>query len=247
MPSQFASGIYKIEHRDSSRCYIGSSNNIEVRWQKHIQALKRGTHHSKYMQRVWDKYGSEAFVFSVLLICSVDMLKEYEQVCLDGLKPKFNGTSSANSPVHRGQKLPPDWVAKVSASVQARYANGFKVVHPPRSESFRSRVSAQSKQRWEDPVIREKTTLAIQQSMTPEECIKKSERVKKLWENPEYRQKAIASRKGKAYNKGYKCTPDQIQNRKKAARISNMKRNYGESWKEEYVKRYPEFSGDVYA
>lgn len=78
-----------------------------------------------------------------------------------------------------------------------------------------------------------------------EECKRKSDRVKALWATPEYREKAVAARKGKAYNKGYKCTPEQVENRKKAARISNMKRNYGCGWKIEYAKRYPEFVGDL--
>lgn len=78
-----------------------------------------------------------------------------------------------------------------------------------------------------------------------EERKRKSERVKALWATPEYREKAVAARKGKAYNKGYKCTPEQVENRKKAARISNMKRNYGEMWKVEYARRYPEFVGDL--
>lgn len=78
-----------------------------------------------------------------------------------------------------------------------------------------------------------------------EERQKKSERVKALWATPEYREKAIAARKGKAYNKGYKCTPEQVENRKKAGRISNMKRIYGCAWMIEYAKRYPEFIGDL--
>lgn len=78
-----------------------------------------------------------------------------------------------------------------------------------------------------------------------EERQKKSERVKALWATPEYRERAIAARKGNAYNKGYKCTPEQVENRKKAARISNMKRNYGAEWKVEYARRYPEFVGDL--
>ena len=73
----------------------------------------------------------------------------------------------------------------------------------------------------------------------------RSERTKKLWGDPEYRERAISVRKGKAYNKGYKCTEEQILNRKKAARISNMKRNYGEQWKDEYARRYPEHVGDL--
>ena len=73
----------------------------------------------------------------------------------------------------------------------------------------------------------------------------RSERTKKLWLNPTYREKSIEARKGNTYSKGYKCTPEQVENRKRAARISNMKRNYGDNWVAEYVRRYPKNSGDV--
>lgn len=74
---------------------------------------------------------------------------------------------------------------------------------------------------------------------------KKSAAVAALWKDPEYRAKAVAARAGNAYCKGYKCTPEQVANRKRAARISNMKRNYGAGWKEEYIRRYPEHAEDV--
>ena len=82
-------------------------------------------------------------------------------------------------------------------------------------------------------------------AFTDEERKKKAERTKALWADPSYREKSINARKGNAYNKGYKCTPEQIENRKRAGRISNIKRNYGDTWKVEYARRYPEFIGDL--
>lgn len=83
------------------------------------------------------------------------------------------------------------------------------------------------------------------QIYSDEERAMRSERTKILWADPVYRERATSARVGNAYNKGYKCTEEQVLNRKKAARISNMKRNYGEGWKEEYTKRYPEHVGDL--
>jgi hypothetical protein len=80
---------------------------------------------------------------------------------------------------------------------------------------------------------------------SPEERVLRGARVKELWATEEYRNNAIAARKGKAYNKGYKCTPEQVENRKKAGRISNSKRKFGLNWKEHYVLKYPDFAGDV--
>lgn len=82
---------------------------------------------------------------------------------------------------------------------------------------------------------------------TPQAVTAKSLAAERLWANPEYRAKAVAARKGKAYSKGHKCTPEQIANRRKAGRISNMKRAHGERWVEEYLRRYPEHAGDIHA
>jgi hypothetical protein len=100
-------------------------------------------------------------------------------------------------------------------------------------------------ERWKDTVYAARVIQAICAAMTPEECALKSERAKKLWTDPEYRTKSIEVRKGHAWNKGYVCTPEQVLNRKKAARMSNMKRNYGTGWRSEYLRRYPEHVGDV--
>lgn len=80
---------------------------------------------------------------------------------------------------------------------------------------------------------------------TEEERRKRSERTRKLWADPVYRSRAVEARKGNSFSKGYKCTPTQVENRKRAARISNVRRNYGTGWKEEYIRRYPEHIGDL--
>lgn len=82
-------------------------------------------------------------------------------------------------------------------------------------------------------------------AFSEDERERRSERVRKLWADPVYRARATAARKGNAYAIGYKCTPAQTENRKKAGRISNMKRNYGEYWRDEYARRYPEHTGDL--
>ena len=105
------------------------------------------------------------------------------------------------------------------------------------------RVTVQK--RWEDENYRERQKAAYKAAMTPEECAAKSQRVTKLWADPVYRERAVAARKGKTYAKGFKCNPEQVENRKRAGRISNMRRNYGGDWKKEYVSRYPEHTGDV--
>lgn len=59
-------GIYKIKNKVNHKVYIGESVDIKARWSKHRSDLRKGTHHSKYLQTDWNRYGEKAFKFSVV-------------------------------------------------------------------------------------------------------------------------------------------------------------------------------------
>jgi group I intron endonuclease len=85
------SGIYKITNLTTSQIYIGSSVDVRRRMMKHKSLLKRGDHHSIFLQRSWDKYGEEAFDFELILkVPETSALLENEQKFIDDLKPEFN-------------------------------------------------------------------------------------------------------------------------------------------------------------
>lgn len=84
------SGIYKIEHRDSGRCYIGSAIDIGRRVSHHRCLLKRGKHHSRFLQASWDKYGADSFTFSTVCLYDEHLLLHVEQRFIDILSPEFN-------------------------------------------------------------------------------------------------------------------------------------------------------------
>lgn len=213
------SGVYIIQNTVSDKKYIGSARVIKRRFAQHRTALRGKCHQNKHLQAAWDLYGEAAFTFTVVLVCSPENMRGYEQLLLDGLKPEYNQSTSAYAGIPVGGTC---------------------------SNEHKQKVGLASAKRWKQDEYRAKVTKAIQQSMTADEKNKRSVRTKALWENPEYRAKAIEARKGNAYNVGYKCTPEQRLNRQRAARISNMKRNYGDGWVQEYTKRYPDFAGDVY-
>lgn len=81
------SGIYKIRNKLNNKIYIGSSANIKSRWACHVAQLNGQYHHSVYLQRSWNKYGSDNFIFEIIENCTVDKLLEIEQNYLDTLKP----------------------------------------------------------------------------------------------------------------------------------------------------------------
>lgn len=77
------SGIYGIQGPEG-KLYIGSAVDIVRRWRKHKYALNDGTHRNQYLQRAWDKYGSDNFSFIVLeYVQDQNKLLEAEQAYLD--------------------------------------------------------------------------------------------------------------------------------------------------------------------
>ena len=84
------SGVYQIKNRINGKCYIGSSVNLRHRQREHVRKLQRGKHRNRHLQRAFDKYGIETFVFSILEYVSSKKLIESEQHYLDVLKPEYN-------------------------------------------------------------------------------------------------------------------------------------------------------------
>lgn len=93
------SGIYKITNTANDKFYIGSSKYLQKRWEQHIKHLLTGKHHSQYLQRSWTKHGSSIFKFSIILYCEPFDLLRYEQFFITKLKPAYNVSISAISPM----------------------------------------------------------------------------------------------------------------------------------------------------
>jgi len=83
------SGIYTIASPSGKR-YVGSAVHFGRRWSIHRVQLRKGTHHSKALQRAFNKYGESGLVFRKLFICSKEDLLFYEQRTFDVLKPEYN-------------------------------------------------------------------------------------------------------------------------------------------------------------
>lgn len=79
-------GIYKIENKINKKVYIGQSVDIHKRWNAHRSELTRGVHYNDYLQRSWNKYGSDNFEFSVIEECKEDELDNREIYWIDFYK-----------------------------------------------------------------------------------------------------------------------------------------------------------------
>ena len=129
------SGIYKIVCSVTGKIYIGSSINLWQRKIAHWRDLRGRAHHSRHLQRAWDKYGEVAFVFEVLELVLSPFLIEREQYWLDKLRPYDH---------RRGFNISPT----------AGSCSGIK-----RSDEVRQMMSEREQTRWSDPEQRRRSGL----------------------------------------------------------------------------------------
>lgn len=83
------SGIYKITNSVNGKFYIGSSADIDYRWDEHKQYLNGGYHINPKLQNAWNFYGSDKFLFEIIEETSSEkiVLLDREQHYLDLFKP----------------------------------------------------------------------------------------------------------------------------------------------------------------
>ena len=58
--------IYEIKNKINNRSYIGCTTQLERRWREHKGSLERGKHENGLLQKDYNKYGKDAFVYSIL-------------------------------------------------------------------------------------------------------------------------------------------------------------------------------------
>lgn len=94
-------GIYQITNMVNGKVYVGSAVNFRTRFNGHIRDLRGNKHHSKYLQRAFNKYGSNSFEWEILKVIEKSenvttkqygkLLCKYEQFFIDTLDSYNNG------------------------------------------------------------------------------------------------------------------------------------------------------------
>lgn len=97
MSRTIKSGVYQIRNLTNHKLYIGSTINLRRRWFNHQSDLVQNKHHSIKLQRAWNKYGADVFVFEVLLYCDPENCLTYEQTTMDYYQPEYNICKVARS------------------------------------------------------------------------------------------------------------------------------------------------------
>jgi group I intron endonuclease len=100
-------GVYQIVDWIGGRQYVGSAADFHPRWQFHWSQLRRGIHHSAYLQRVYDKYGEDNLSIEILEVIEIPngwsdaeadgLIRGREQWWMDACQPVFNSHPAAGS------------------------------------------------------------------------------------------------------------------------------------------------------
>ena len=117
--------IYAISLADG-RAYVGSTFNTQQRQNAHYALLRRNAHHSPRLQNAWNKYGENAFSFSVLETA----------ICRD---------------IHERTALEAKWAALYGQLNTARSTNGITF---NKSKRFMDKLQQTLERRHADPQAR---------------------------------------------------------------------------------------------
>lgn len=78
MEFEHKSGIYKCTCIGNGKIYVGQSVDLKLRKSMHQSMLKHNRHYNSYLQRSYNKYGEDSFIWEVIEYCEKDKLNQRE-------------------------------------------------------------------------------------------------------------------------------------------------------------------------
>lgn len=89
-------GVFQVKNIANGKIFLGSSMNIEGPLNGHKYMLTIGSHRNEALQKEWNEFGADKFVFEVLEVAKVkddpnfnlsDELTLLEQIWVEKLQP----------------------------------------------------------------------------------------------------------------------------------------------------------------
>lgn len=119
--------IYKIINIKNSTSYIGCSKNFYNRKKEHLSKLKNNKHENKYLQRSWNKYGKDNFVFEIIekLDSELEMFQKEKLLILknNNLYNLAEGGQGGNTRINFTQAQHLNYNKKLSESILKSWKN----------------------------------------------------------------------------------------------------------------------------
>lgn len=186
-------GVYSIKCSANRKLYIGSSSRgCSQRWWDHKKALRTNTHHSVLLQRAWNKYGEQQFVFEMVEITIPDKAVVREQHYMDlyettNPQKGFNICSKAGS--CRGVIRTDEQRRKMSEAQRRR--------KPPSDETKRKMSESQRGKKMSPEAIEKTRRAHLGRKYSAEQRRANSERNKGKKLSPQHLQKLIDANRGR--------------------------------------------------
>jgi len=140
--------IYKILNLENNHCYIGSTTDFKERVRRHWRDLRKNKHHSVYLQKAYNKYKKDCFVFQIVEefdFISSEHLAEKELFYIQQIDPQYNMKHVEYNALrdckrvawNKGIKCPP------SAETSTARSNNIKTLWL--DDNFKNKVKEASK------------------------------------------------------------------------------------------------------
>ena len=109
------SGIYQIRNLVNDKVYVGSAVNLHRRKREHFTRLENNKHPNIKLQRAYNKYGSNNFIFEVIeIVDNKEFILSREQYYIDHLNVVNEGY---NINPTAGSNLGMQWSDEVKAKI----------------------------------------------------------------------------------------------------------------------------------
>ena len=202
-------GVYRIIHIASGRFYLGSSRNVEHRWKCHIRDLEAGSHHNRFLQRAYAKYGNRAFVFEIVQQSLESERLVWEQVYLDtawGSGKLYNISPIAGrGPSPRGKKRSPESVKKFKATMAAKSPEEKAAI----IEKMRETHMAISLERKRE--IYKRVSETFRATVAKKSAEERSAPIRAMWAARTSEERKVLAAKISAKNTGRKQSPEAVE------------------------------------
>lgn len=97
-------GIYSIANTINNKIYIGQSVDVKCRLRNHKWALRHNKHGNNHLQKSFNKYGENYFVFEIICECEEEQLDELERFYIsyyNCTNPKFGYNSETGGHMNK--------------------------------------------------------------------------------------------------------------------------------------------------
>lgn len=153
------SGVYIIENIINGKWYIGSSLKLNTRYQLHMNSLKRKVHHNWKLQRDFNKYGEDTFIYKILLFLDGEIIRTIEREMIEYFETyKDSGYNINRDTLSRfGSKQSEITKKKISDSLKKfKKEHGHNKTGSRHSKETRGKMSKAQIERFKNPEELEK-------------------------------------------------------------------------------------------